>query len=229
VRTHTFLYTFFWTASLTLSAAAAFAAPIFPSGYDMNNGHGVASSGSFNYWDLEYTGIGATNVDNAPLSGGLGNLTDGVVTTQNWLDVENAAGTGPYVGWRHAVLPELSMTFHFAGLVDIDTIRIHADDSGGLGGVQLPSDALFTWAGGSALFSVTDPDPGTAPSWLEFSPIGITGVESLTVQLGYLNEWIFLDEIAFSGTLAPAPEPATSILMALALAGVGLKTARRRA
>ena len=219
----------FVAASLALCASAAFALPIFPSSYDMNNGHGVTSSGSFNYWDLEYTGSGATNVDNAPLSGGLGNLTDGVVTAQNWFNVENLAGTGPYVGWRSAVLPDLSMTFHFPGLVDIDTIRIHADDSAGAGGVSLPSSAIFTWAGGSAALPISDPDLGTGPSWLEFSMLGISGVDSLTVQLGYLNEWIFVDEVAFDGALAPVPEPTTAVLMALALMGFGFTTRRRRA
>jgi len=50
--------------------------------YDMNNGDGQASGGSFNYWDRFYTGTGATTTDDAPLNGGVGDLTDGIVPVQ---------------------------------------------------------------------------------------------------------------------------------------------------
>ena len=36
--------------------------------YDMPNGDGQAHSGSFNYWDLAYSGSGATSTDGAPLT-----------------------------------------------------------------------------------------------------------------------------------------------------------------
>lgn len=212
--------------SILFTATLAAAAPLSPASYEMNNGHGEASSGSFNYWDLEYSGSGATNVDNAPLSGGVGNLTDGVITTSNFFDIENDMGTGPYVGWRTTVLPDISITFLFAGPVDIDTIRIHADDSGGAGGVNLPSDVTFTWGGGSATIPVVDPDASLAPSWLEFSQLGITSVSSVTVQLGYLNEWVFVDEVEFDG--AEVPEAPTSALLALGLLGVGVARRRRQ-
>jgi hypothetical protein len=215
-------------AALMLAGAARAASPLSPVSYDMHNGHGQASGGSFNYWDLAYSGSGSTGTDNALLSGGLGDLTDGVITTSNWVDAENAAGTGPYVGWRQAVLPgSVPITFHFGGAVSIDTLSIHADDSGGLGGVSLPSAVLFTWeGGGSAAFSVIDPDVGTEPSWLVYSGLGITGTSWVGVALSYGNEWVFIDEVSFTG--APVPEPDSRVLLAAGMGALGWLALRRR-
>jgi hypothetical protein len=111
-------------ARLCLSASAAVlllgmtgfasAAPLLPTSQDMPNGSGQASGGSFNYWDLSYTGAGATNVDGAALSGGLGGLTDGALAGDNWLTVENGAGTGLYTGGLDI---DPTITFNFAGSV----------------------------------------------------------------------------------------------------------------
>src|SRR5438067_2130557 len=70
-----------------------------PISYDMPNGFGRASGGMYNYWDKQYTGTGSTMTDGALLTGGLGDLTDGVIAGGHWYDVENIQGTGPYVGW----------------------------------------------------------------------------------------------------------------------------------
>ena len=48
-------------AAMTLALALpASASSVFSSGYDMPNGDGTASGGSYNYWDKFYTGSGAT-------------------------------------------------------------------------------------------------------------------------------------------------------------------------
>ena len=69
----------FRTKTLTLFAAAlatlatapiANAAVVNATSYAMANGNGQASGGSFNYWDLSYTGSGNAAADNSALSGG---------------------------------------------------------------------------------------------------------------------------------------------------------------
>lgn len=200
-------------STVFLAATVAQADVLTVASYDMNNGHGQASSGSFNYWDRAYSGAGSTITDNALLSGGKGDLTDGLITAGNWYDVENSAGTGPYVGWRSSVLPAgPEITFHFASSVSISAIRIHADDSAGVGGVSLPSSVSFN--GGTPIL-VTDPDAGSAPSWLEFAGLSLSG-NSVQVKFGYGNEWVFVDEVQFIGSV---PEPETYAMM---LAGLGL-------
>jgi len=163
--------------------------------------------------------------DGAALAGGLGDLTDGVIASGNWIFVENDAGTGPYVGWNSSLTPNPTVVFNFAGLVDIDQIRVHADDSGGLGGVRLPASVLITWAGGSASIPVVDPDPAsTAPSWLDFSGLGISQVSSVSLQFFNADNWVFIDEVSFA-TASAVPLPATP---ALALLGLGLAAATRQ-
>jgi hypothetical protein len=190
----------------------------------MPNGNGVASGGSFNYWDLDYTGSGSTNVDNAPLSGGLGDLTDGYVETQNWNLVENGAGTGPYVGWR-ALNPLILFTFGLT--VNIDTVTIHADDSNGFGGVSPPSSIDFGVAGGPLTnYPVVDPGSG-APFAIVLSGLSFSGTQ-FEMRINRSNEWVFVSEIEFDGTHpdpAPVPEPATFFLGA---AGLVLTALQRR-
>jgi hypothetical protein len=199
------------SASLT---AAAFAATINPVSYDMRNGDGQASSGSFNYWDKEYTGSGSTTTDAAPLSGGLGNLTDNVIATQNWHLVEIAAGTGPYVGWRD-VNGVPVITFHFAGTPTINSVLLYLDDANNYGGVLPPSSARVQIGAYDNTFPIGDqagPDPFLATLVLP----GVSG-DSLTLTLNYLSGWIFMSEVDFEGTPGDGtgiPEPSSFILIA---------------
>lgn len=210
-----------------LLAGAAGAATLAPASYDLNNGHGTASGGSFNYWDLGYTGSGSTNVDNALLGGGLGDLTDGVVTNGNWLDVEGLPGTGPYVGWRSSVLVAPAVRFHFAQPVLIDTIRFHADDSAGAGGVGLPASVTIHWDGGAIELALDDPDPGsTGPSWYTI-PVAISGT-SVRLEFGYANEWIFIDEVSFAGSVVPEAGTLAQFGLGLAMLAAFTTYWRRR-
>jgi hypothetical protein len=207
-------------AALCLVATAAQAEVLAVKSYDMINGNGQASGGSYNYWDAAYSVGGSnTTTDNAALIGGLGDLTDGVVTSLNWNDSENTAGTGPYVGWRNlAQTAGPIVTFNFVSNVSISSIRIHADDSAGYGGVSLPSFVSFN---GGAPITVVDPDASSSPSWLEFSNLNLSGT-SVKVQFGYGNQWVFVDEVQFIGAV---PEPKT---YAMLLAGLGMLSAVAR-
>ena len=68
------------------------------------------------------------------MSGGVGALTDGVVSTQPWYEVSNDSGTGPFVGWRTI---DPTITFNFANVTSYSQVDVHVDDSA-VGGVYAP-------------------------------------------------------------------------------------------
>lgn len=213
-------------AVLLLATGAATAGPLLPTSYDMFNGHGQASSGAFNYWDRSYSGAGATTTDNAPLSGGVGDLTDGVIPALNWFDVENSAGTGPYVGWRSSVLPQPTVTFRFGSSVFLDSVSVYVDDANGVGGVTVPSQVGVGVEGGPyTYFSLVDV-PGSAPVSYTLSGLGLSGT-AFDVRFVYQTEWVFVSEVTFAGSAAPVPEPGSSLLL-LGIGGAGLAAWRKR-
>ena len=207
---------------LSLAACSCFAAQLAVLAYDMPNGYGQASGGSFNYWDRNYSGIGSTTTDGSPLSGGTGDLTDGVIATQNWLNVENVAGTGPYVGWLN-VNP--TIIFRFAAAVNLTSVVVHADDSQ-TGGVAAPASIDFGLAGQPLTnYPVTDP-PGVAPFSFTINA-NLTG-QLYEMRVNRSSPWIFVSEIEFFGDAPTAvPEPATTAIVAIAFI-VGSSAARRR-
>lgn len=196
-------------------AAGLCAAPIAPVSYDMRNGDGQASSGSFNYWDKEYTGAGATTTDAAPLTGGLGNLTDGVVAANNWNVEENAAGTGPYVGWRQTNGVPV-VTFLFGANYAFGTMTLYLDDADGFGGVDLPASVDVLIDGVSTNHAIF-PQAGSGPKVVSIN-LGGRADSAVQLTLNYQNEWIFLSEVTFDGRPAEVPEPATAGLSAAGLA-----------
>lgn len=211
--------------ALALSAAGAQAAgAAMPTHYDMPNGYGVANGGSYNYWDRAYSGSGDSSQDYALLSGGLGDLSDGVIATQRWDLVENAEGTGPYVGWNRAE-PWL-ISFHFAQAMVFDTVTIWYDDADGYGDISPPAAFSVTVNGVTQDFEVVDP-PGDAPTFsvLKLSP-GLAGT-SLVLGVERFNNGVMLSEVQFSAT--PVPEPAAWTLMGFGLALVGALRPRRGA
>ena len=71
--------------------SVSYALPVNPVSYDMPNG---GSDSGFYYWDRKY--LSPDNMtDYGNLTGGLGDLTDGTVASENFYLVENVAGTGP--------------------------------------------------------------------------------------------------------------------------------------
>ena len=88
--------------------------------------------------------------DGAPLSGGLGDLTDGVIATDNWVVTEPPAGNGPYVGWT--IDPVI--TFNFAPGTTVNAMTIYVDDANGNGGVSTPGGVRIN---GGAPIGLADP------------------------------------------------------------------------
>jgi hypothetical protein len=210
-------------ATLTLLAAASTqAASVLPTSYDMPNGYGQASGGSFNYWDRAYTGSGNTQLDFAPLSGGLGDLTDGVIATERWDMVENVAGTGPYVGWLSL---DPVITFHFASALQFTEVTVWHDDANGYGNVATPQAFVVTVGSQSQTFNITDRDGDTPfASTLLLGP-GFVG-SSLQLQVVRYDSATMLSEVSFQA--AAVPEPATWAMWALG-AAVLVQARRRRA
>ena len=201
-------------------AGSAGAAQIFSTGYSTPNGDGRASGGTYNYWDLGYSGAGATTVDGAALTGGSGDLTDGVVASDFWFNVENGAGTGPYVGWYLPATADPLLTFHFAPSQLITSIGIHFDNSH-QGSVVAPHQILVD--GVSQAY--TAPAAGTI-GWSYLTGLNLTG-NSHTVQFKQGSGWTFVSEITFDGGRG-VPEPATWGLMILGFGAAGSMLRRRR-
>jgi hypothetical protein len=203
-------------AGLVTLPVAASAAPILPTSYDMLNGN----TGSYNYWDESYTGLGNTSLDNAPLTGGLGDLTDGIIATDNWSVTEAPAGPGPYVGWTINPL----ITFHFAPDAVINSLTIHVDDSNGSGGVSVPDGIRIN---GGPLMLLTDPVTSTPLSFL-FDGLNLSG--DIQLELLRKNQWLMLSEVDFEGVVGPTqvPEPGTLALLGTALTGIAIRLRRSR-
>jgi hypothetical protein len=193
---------------------AAAAAPILPTSYDMLNGN----TGSFTYWDESYSGLGNTSVDNAPLSGGLGDLTDDIIAADNWFVTEAPAGPGPYVGWTIDPI----ITFRFAPGNVINSLTIHVDDSNGAGGVSVPDGIRIN---GGPLMLLTDPVTSTPLSFL-FDGLNLSG--EIQLELIRKNQWLMLSEVDFDGVIHPTqvPEPGTLALFGIALSGIAIRLRR---
>ena len=197
------------SAVIILSASALLAITLHPVSYSMLNGQ----SGSFNYWDEIYSGTGNPYADLSPLSGGLGDLTDGIIATQMWYYAEKPAGNGPYVGWYHS---PIDITFYFSQSVLMNNLTIYVDDPNGWGGVYIPKSVDITMSGSTQSYSINDP-PSNTPLGITFNNLNLTG-NSLQLSIHRSKGWVFLSEVTFEGS--PIPEPGTFILLGAGLIGI---------
>ena len=204
-------------AALLLAAPAA-AAQIFSTGYDMPNGDGTAHGGGLNYWASGYTGSGSTNIDGAALSGGHGDLTDGVILTDSYIYHENLAGTGPYVGWLFGGTRNPVITFYFAGSPTITGITVWAENTG-TGGVYAPARILI-----DGIDTAFTPPSGVGA--ISFAGLNLTG-GSHTLELDQQSgAWEFVSEVTFEGGAVPEPATWAMLISGFGLAGAVLR--RRR-
>jgi hypothetical protein len=195
-----------------LSGGAATAGSV-PDSYNMLNGH----SGTYTYWDDSYSGRGCTTCNNQSLSGGKGDLTDGIIATDNWFVTEAADGAGPYVGWYF----DQTIRFHWNESTSVDAVTFYLDDSNGAGNVSPPLRIVVNGKN----FPVSDP-AGSAPFAFTASGIGFTG-KDLVVSLFRQNTWIFLSEVEFFGPANRVPEPASALLLLIGLAAAAAGARRR--
>lgn len=203
-------------AALSLTGLAAHAQTLVtPVSYDMPNG----DSGSYLYHDDKYNGSGDKNTNGAFLSGGVGDLTDGVIATDNWF-VTEASNSGPYVGWVN-INPLI--TFNFASTTTFQNVRIYFDDAK-TGGVSAPASVSIN----GTTFNVNDP-AGTAPFFNDFDISSFAPTNTLAVQLNRADAWVFASEFQFSAASAAAPEPSALALgLPVALPVMGIWVHRKR-
>ena len=212
------------TLRLTLVAVcaglscSAYAAPVSVASYDTFNG----DSGQFHYWDKNYTGVGSTTTDHAPLTGGTGDLTDGVIAPANWFAVENAAGTGPYVGYFNF---DPTITFHFAAPTSFSSATFYFDVAKA-GGVNQPRSIDV-----NALSFTLPTYPGTAPQSFTANLSLLAPTNTLAVTFHRSDFWVFVSEARFTtadATSTGVPEPSSPALLLAGLAGLGVLAKRRK-
>ncbi len=191
-----------------LLAAPCAATIVLPTSYEMRS----PDNGTFNYQDDSYNG---TNTGGF-LSGGTGDLTDGVIAGAHW-----NVTPGPWVGWFN-VNPVI--VFRFAPGTMINTIDFYFDDARGSGAVTLPQGVQLSHAGITidALPTITTNDIVGRYSY----NIGGLAVDALSATLLRNTGWTMLSEVTFSGTVsagppAAVPEPASWAMLILGFGFVG--------
>lgn len=197
------------------AAAAAHAATVHPTSYNMRNGDTLERT---SFWDDSYSGRGNTQADNSRLRGGLGDLTDGIIATQNWSDVEGLSG--PYVGWSNRVQ---TITFRFDQSYGFNSATFHFDGSGGGSGAGAPQAVRIN----GDVQRVTG--AGVDPFAFTFDLSQLAATDTLRVRIVRPRDvaWTFLSEVTFDAEIAPVPLPASGLMLIAGLGGLTLM--RRRA
>jgi PEP-CTERM motif len=211
-------------ALATLGTGAASAAQLTVSSYDMNNGCGAGAScyGGFNYWDGNYNGSGSPLVSNSYLSGGTGALTDGVIATENWVNVSNQSGTGEYVGWLVPIYGNPLITFHLTGIPTVNSVNLYVDNSY-FGGVGAPSLIAIN----GTMYTPTVTSISAYAEKLTVTGLSLTGSTINVQPFRGVEPWIFVSEVQFGDLASSVPEPSTWAMMLAGFAALGFAGYRR--
>jgi len=169
------------------------------------------------------------------------NMVDGSGLTGELAAGTHAASTEDPLAnaWKSAT-PNTSgnVTFDLGGLFALDAFYVwnhsqNTDGSRGVNGVNVLTSTDGTnfaaLVGGPASFAQQAPSAAIPAQEFLVSSVPATHVrfEILSnFNPGFTN--VGLSEVQFSGTAVPIPEPSTFVLAALALAGLGFCTWRRR-
>ncbi|MDQ7056940.1 MAG: DUF5011 domain-containing protein [Ghiorsea sp.] len=174
------------SGTLSKGGVPIFSSKINPVSYAMSNG-----GGNNVYIDNAYTPGGSATAGVA-LSGGLGDLTDGLVPTISGPVAPDTTTYIPYVGWNF----NPTITFTFATTETIDRLRVLVDNWGGLGIVQ-PQQVDIIMGGITKTFAIPSHAFG-APLWLDFSGLGLSGTTlDLVLTRTTTNAWVFAAEVEF--------------------------------
>lgn len=212
------------TLMLGLCAWPASAEILRAKSYDMLNGETRLAAKSpsdpdlipFALHDDSYSGRGATGTDRAPLTGGLGDLTDGFHATTNWRDLPD-----PFVGWQSR---DPQIDFKFQGLVEISTIRLWVDDTQQHNGGQPFSLSVYAEMGRFNRTFIVDVGTTGSSFSILIEDVDMSG-DSLKLHLPRIDGWMMLSEVEFEGKLVPEPG---ILLQLVGLACAGAFLARRR-
>lgn len=204
-------------------ASAAQAGPLTVSSYSMPDGNtGVSTM----YGDNLYTGTNNAGM----LSGGVGELTDGVFGTQ--------VGTGPIGAWTPYVLwlsRSVQITFDLGAVQTVDSITGHFNAFGGAGvriapfvNIRFSADGTHFGANIRQDF-VTGPYANDTPLALDLLSTSGSG-RYVQLELPQISGWYALSEVQLANNLPVAgpngvPEPASA---ALVLGALGALAATRR-
>ena len=244
------------------SSTAAFADLITVTSYDMNNGNGMPQLGTYNYLDSGYQvnpgspalPPNSATTPNAPLSGGTGILTNGIIPT-----VDYTLAPTQYVGWKYQD-PTLNFYLQAGSAVSqislffANPVQVPGTTSGGLvgvpGSVNLTVDGVTVSA--TQMISAYSPvvqevtfnfaDPLTYTALTDFAFTLDRGPlldDSLYYHSLYPGDdefnanaiapnkepWIMLSEVQFT---AAVPEPSTWMMMIVGFAGLAFAAYRRK-
>jgi hypothetical protein len=172
----------------------------------------------------------------APLYGGKGKLTDGIIATEN---VFSYYGYTPYVGWDSRIDPSVvfAPTIHFVFDENtmISSVRIFfygcAGPEYGVGGpcsnVSLPSAVSFGFGTTTLNFDVNGPQVST-PVDLLFDVSALNAMGALDVTLVRAAPWVLVSEMTFTGPTSTVPEPSSLALVTAGVVAIGVVTRHRR-